>query len=119
MNYKSCFSCSPQTVDQYRPLFWYSDADKRDYEHAFDIKHSDCYTKYGFRRTGCVGCPFALDLMDNLKITEQYEPQLYKACTSIFGKSYEYTKQYREFRRRMTVKEKNPDQLDIYDLYEV
>ena len=38
---------------------------------------------------------------DELKIISQYEPKLYKAVNYIFGDSYEYTREYREFRKEM------------------
>lgn len=85
---------------------------KRDYEKAFNIRHSDCYLKYGMRRTGCVGCPFSQRLENDLQNCATYEPKLYKACTTIFKDSYEYTRQFRRFRQKM----KNKDQMTIYDL---
>lgn len=58
-NYKTCFSDSKSKgCATYRPIFWYSDGDKRDYEDFYGVTHSRCYSEYGMRRTGCVGCPF-------------------------------------------------------------
>lgn len=110
--YKSCFVPDNHGIDQYMPVFWYSDQDKRDYEQAFNIRHSDCYLKYGMRRTGCVGCPFSQQLEDDLQNCATYEPKLYKACTTIFKDSYEYTRAFRRFRQKM----KDKDQMTIYDL---
>ena len=50
--YKSCFSEKAGTADEYRPIFWYSNADKKEYEDSQDIIHSGCYTTYGLPRTG-------------------------------------------------------------------
>lgn len=35
-----------------------------------------------------------------------YEPNLYKAAIHIFNKSYEYTRKYREFVKKMNAEEK-------------
>lgn len=115
----TCFTASGKPAI-YRPLFWYSNEDKEAYEHLFDIKHSDCYEKYGMKRTGCVGCPFARSLEEELEIYDIYEPNMGKACRFIFKDTYEYTKKYREFCAEMNFKQKaqkaDPDQVTIYDL---
>ena len=106
-NYKTCFSESKSKgCNTYRPIFWYTDSDKKDYEQMFDIHHSRCYTEYGLKRTGCVGCPFSKHINEELAVIEKYEPDLYKAAMHIFGQSYEYTRKYREFQKMMKAKEK-------------
>lgn len=95
--YKSCISDGIHGL-QHFPLFWFKDEDKKAYEGACDIVHSDAYTVYGCKRTGCAGCPFGSGFEDELKMLEKYEPQLYKAVCNIFGPAYEYTRAYREFR---------------------
>ena len=107
--YQNCFSDNhdKDIISQYRPIFWYKDEDKKYYEEMFDIVHSDCYTKYGFLRTGCVGCPYNRKVFEDLEVTKIYEPNLYKACSKIFKDSYEYTKKYREFCKKMKAKEKS------------
>ena len=102
--YKSCFDNNIDTYDNYRPLFWYKDEDKVDYENNCDIIHSECYTKYGLERTGCAGCPFGKDFEQELSIIEEYEPKLYKAVNKIFGDSYEYIRKYKEFCDEMDAK---------------
>lgn len=104
--YKTCFSASKSMgCDTYRPIFWYTDGDKRDYEKMFGVTHSRCYTEYGLRRTGCVGCPFNMRITEELAIIKEHEPNLYKAVIHIFGKSYEYTAKYRDFVKEMKAKE--------------
>lgn len=105
-NYKNCFDDNESECDNYRPLFWYKDSDKEDYENHYNIYHSKCYTEYGLKRTGCAGCPFGRDFEFELEVIQKYEPKLYKAVNHIFGKSYEYTRQYREFYKMMNAKEK-------------
>ena len=70
------------------------------------MTHSRCYTEYGMRRTGCVGCPYSPKITEELEIIQKYEPKLYKAAMAVFGKSYEYTRKYREFQKAMTRQEK-------------
>ena len=104
--YKNCFTADVNGVDEYRPLFWYKNEDKKAYEEAFGVTHSRCYSEYGLQRTGCAGCPFGRDFEEELKVIETYEPKLYKAVNKIFGDSYEYTRKYKEFVKQMKVKEK-------------
>lgn len=94
---KSCFAPKENAADEYRPLFWYKNANKQLYEELFGVTHSRCYTEYGLRRTGCAGCPFGKDFEKELEVIEKYEPKLYGAVNKIFGDSYEYTRRYREF----------------------
>lgn len=104
--YKTCFSeCKSKGCYTFRPIFWYTDGDKRDYEEMFGVTHSRCYTEYGLTRTGCVGCPFNMHITEELAIIKEHEPNLYKAAVHIFGKSYEYTAKYRDFVKEMKTKE--------------
>lgn len=59
--------------------------------------HSKCYTEYGLKRTGCVGCPYGRDFENELEVVQKYEPKLYKAVCNIFKDSYEYTRKYKAF----------------------
>lgn len=105
--YKSCFDENGNGYDNYRPLFWYKDKDKQDYEITYCIEHSKCYTEYGFLRTGCCCCPFGgKEVEYELEVIQKYEPKLYKAVNNIFGESYEYTRRYREFCKQMKEKSK-------------
>ena len=85
-------------IDTYRPIFWFTDADRIAYEELFGIVHSDCYTKWGFKRTGCVGCPFSRNLESDMETTEQFEPRIHKAACKVFADSYEYTRMFNEFK---------------------
>jgi 3'-phosphoadenosine 5'-phosphosulfate sulfotransferase (PAPS reductase)/FAD synthetase len=97
--YKTCFTPSDE-LDNYRPIFWFSDEDKEIYEKCFDVTHSDCYKVWGMTGTGCAGCPFGSGFEEELKMIEKYEPKLYKAVNKIFRDSYEYTRKYREFKEK-------------------
>jgi len=106
--YASCFDAknSHHNYDNYRPIFWFTNEDKLAYEKIFNIQHSDCYTKWGLSRTGCVGCPFNKHFADELRIVEYYEPAICKAVNNVFKESYEYTKMYRQFIAEQKKREK-------------
>lgn len=94
---KSCFE-KQKDCDNYAPLFFFTNADKAEYKEFYGVQYSDCYEVYGMKRTGCVGCPFNRRFMDDLKVMQQYEPQLYKLAMYLFKDSYEYTTAYKKFR---------------------
>ena len=105
--YKNCLSIDKQKgCRAYRPIFWYNNSDKEYYEKRYDITHSRCYTEYGFKRTGCVGCPYNRKITEELSVIKEKKPKLYAAALSVFGRSYEYTRQYREFQREMNEQER-------------
>ena len=92
--YKSCFD-NQDNYDNYRPIFWFTDDDKLEYKKLFNVSYSKCYSVYGLKRTGCVGCPFGKDYKEELEIVKKYEPKLYKAVTNLFKDSYEYINKYK------------------------
>lgn len=100
IRYKNCYDEIEGGCDIYRPLFWYTDEDKTEYEQHFNIVHSDCYKVYGLKRTGCVGCPFGSGFEHELEIAKTYEPKLYEAVSNIFKESYGYTRAYRDFKKK-------------------
>ena len=92
--YKSCFD-TQDNYDNYRPIFWFTDDDKLEYRKLFNVNNSKCYTVYGLKRTGCVGCPFGKNYKEELEIVKKYEPKLYRAVTNLFKDSYEYLNKYK------------------------
>lgn len=114
--YKNCYSNNEKDIDEYRPVFWYKNEDKRCYEQNYSIVNSKCYTEYGLKRTGCCGCPFGKDFEYELEVLEKYEPNLYTAVCNVFKDSYEYTRQYKEFCKEMDRKKKGYYQMSILDL---
>lgn len=100
--YKNCFTENTGECDDYRPLFWYTDIDKEEYEQYYNIVHSECYTKYGLKRTGCAGCPFNSNFENELDIIKENEPKLFIAVNNIFGDSYNYTREYRKFCKHLS-----------------
>ena len=100
--YKSCFTpASLGTAAQYRPLFWFDKRSKDIYKSENLVVYSDCYEVWGMARTGCAACPFGRNFEFELECIRKYEPKLYNAVIKIFGASYEYTRKYREFQKRM------------------
>lgn len=97
--YKNCFTADVDGTDEYRPIFWFLKKDKEIYCRDNNITHSECYTKYGLDRTGCACCPYGKNFEKELEAAKKYEPNLYKAALNVFGKSYEYTRKYYEFRK--------------------
>lgn len=98
---ESCFSpATDDSIAAYRPLWFWSDADKAAYKAHYGMTYSDCYEIWGFKRTGCAGCPFNSRFEDDLLTMQRYEPKLYQAANSIFGASYDYTRAYRQYRDR-------------------
>lgn len=115
--YKSCYTHDTTHTPSYRPVFWYTDEDKRYYEDRFGIVHSDCYTKYGMRRTGCVGCPYSVNVDKVINALDLYEPKLSKACRTVFKDSYEYTRMFKDFAGVMRDNmRQNKGQLTVYDV---
>lgn len=110
--YKSCFTQAQDgSVSEYRPLFFWTDEDKQQYKEHYGLRYSDCYEVYGLKRTGCAGCPFSSRFEEELEVIKKYEPKLYVAVNNIFGKSYDYTRKYREYKENMK-KETNDDGSD-------
>lgn len=106
-SYKSCFDDTDGEYDNYRPLFWYTDKDKKEYEEYYGVEHSKCYSEYGLQRTGCCGCTYGRDFEEELNVIKKYEPKLYKAVNNIFTDSYEYQRKYYEFVKQKNEKLKN------------
>ena len=47
------------------------------------------YPPFNFKRTGCKGCPYSLDLQDQLYTMACYLPEERKQCEIIWGKVYD------------------------------
>ena len=100
-SYKTCYSINNDGVDFHRPIFYYTDETKRNCEQHFGITHSRCYTEYGMTRTGCAGCPLNMKITEEINLIGEHEPKLYGAINKIFADTYEYTRKYREFQKKM------------------
>lgn len=103
-----------QGIDIYRPMLWWTDDVRDFYANHFKVRHSDCYERYGLRRTGCVGCPFARNHLAELDVMARYEPNLCRAALATFGEAYNYTMAYRDYVRRLD----GGGQMSLTDLLE-
>lgn len=62
------------------PIIDWADEDIEQYIALHNVPLSKAYTVYGFRRTGCMCCPYSLRLADDLKYLFDHEPNRYKAA---------------------------------------
>ena len=104
----SCFDQPAEgETPTYRPLFFWSDEDKRQYKEHYGVRYSDCYEVWGMKRTGCAGCPFNSRFEEELELIQKYEPRLVAAVQNIFGDSYEYIRAYRAFKEDLKRQKKD------------
>ena len=61
-------------------------------------------------RTGCAGCPFGKDFERELELVQIFEPKRYRAMLAVFGKSYDYTRKFLDFRKK---KVKTPERDEL------
>lgn len=102
-----CFTETASGQYRLRPLYYVSDKDKAWYKERYGIRYSDAYEVYGLTRTGCCGCPISYKATNDLELIKPYEPNVVKAAWNIFGKSYEYRKQYNEYKKKRMEQEKS------------
>lgn len=98
--HKSCFEIHKDGGHKYMPLWWWSNETKKQFKAAEEIRFSDCYEIYGLKRTGCVGCPFDVNIANCLNIMYEHEPKLFEACISVFGTAYELTDRFKCRRKK-------------------
>lgn len=66
-------------IIQKAPIIDWSDEDVEEFITKYNVPLSDAYTKFNFTRTGCMACPFARDVDNDLKYLYYHEPNRYKA----------------------------------------
>ena len=71
------------------------------------------YPPYNFKRTGCKGCCYNIELQKDLDVLAQYFPNERKQCELIWGPVYE---EYRRLGYRLKRKGQIKGQLSIFDL---
>lgn len=112
--FTSCFTNNSEKgeADEFRPLFFLKKEDLLAYEKSREIIHSKCYKPrpkdiasieaesygYGLKRTGCAGCPFGLDCIEEIDVCKEFEPNLYNVISTVFCDSVTYTKMYRSYK---------------------
>lgn len=111
----TCFEFDKRhKVHKFKPLFYWDDETKRAFKAAEGFKNSACYEVYGMTRTGCAGCPFALDISENLQAMFEHEPKLFNACMRVFGLAYELTDKFGCRKRRQALPDSWQIPLDVY-----
>lgn len=115
-----CFTETASGQYRFRPLYYVTDKDKAWYKETFGLRYSDAYEVYGLTRTGCCGCSISYKAVDDLELIGKYEPNVVKAAWNIFGKSYDYRKQYNEYKEMRKEQDKQIDgQMSLEDLWQV
>lgn len=81
-------------LKKFHPLFVCDDNFIDDFVKKFDVKLAEIYLPpYNFKRTGCKGCPFSIDLQEQLDIMSVYFPNEKRQCEDIWKPVYsEYRK---------------------------
>ena len=87
---QGCTTFTRDKLDKFHPLFpleddwidWFIKENKIELCKLY-------YPPFNFKRTGCKGCPFALDLQEQLDIMEQYLPSEKKQCDIIWKPVYD------------------------------
>jgi len=66
-------------IIQKAPIIDWTNEDVERFIKEYNVPLSKAYTEYGFRRTGCMACPYALDVDKDLEYLYYHEPNRYKA----------------------------------------
>ena len=97
---KGCILTDKQgNLKKFHPLIKVSDEWENWFLERENITLCPLYCQpFNFKRTGCKGCPFSLDLQDQLEIMERYLPNERKQCEIIWKPIYE---EYRRLNYRL------------------
>lgn len=100
----SCLAFSGKKLKSFQPLV----AVSKEWEHWFIDTYNISlpivyYPPYNFQRTGCKGCPFAIDLQHELDVLAEYFPNERKQCETIWKPVYD---EYRRLGYRLKKEEK-------------
>lgn len=74
-----CTSINKDGFIKKSPLIDWTEQDLEEFVKEYHVPLSKAYTEYGFRRTGCMACPFSRQLSQDLKYLYDHEPNRYKA----------------------------------------
>ena len=95
-------------IKRFHPLIKVNDEWENWFVDQKRIKLCDLYLPpFNFKRTGCKGCPFSLDLQEQLETMELYLPNERKQCEMIWKPVYE---EYRRIGYRL----KRNDQIKLF-----
>ena len=93
-NLVNCLMTKNHKVVKFHPLLVCSTEWENYFIEKYNIRLCKLYyPPFNFQRTGCKGCPYALDLQHTLDVMAELLPQEYKQCESIWKVVYnEYRK---------------------------
>lgn len=84
-----CLAFRNDKLKAFQPLVEVTKGWEKWFIDKYDIDVCDIYKPpYNFYRTGCKGCPFAVNLQEELNILEKYFPAERKQCESIWEPVY-------------------------------
>lgn len=88
---KGCVITDKQgNIKKFHPLLVVNEEWEEWFIQKYNIKLCKLYyDPFNFKRTGCKGCPFSLDLQEQLDIMEQYLPSEKKQCDIIWKPVYD------------------------------
>ena len=85
-----CVTFREGKISRFKPLNPVSDEFEEWYIRTRNIRLCELYYEpYNFIRTGCKGCPYAIDIADELDKLERLLPNERKQCEVIWGKVYD------------------------------
>lgn len=114
-NNAQCLAFTGKNLKKFQPLAPVTKEWENWLIEKYNIKICDIYKPpYNFTRTGCKGCPFAIDLQHNLDVMEEYFPNERKQCEIIWKPVYD---EYRRIGYRLKPISKYK-QLTIFDIME-
>lgn len=88
---------------KFKPLNVVSDEFEKWFVKEYGVKLCELYyPPYGFERTGCKGCPYALNLQEELEVMARLMPNERKQCELIWKPVYD---EYRRLGYRLTENE--------------
>lgn len=112
-NIKGCvLTDNKGNIVKFHPLLVVSDEWEEWFIKHYNDTHTHTHTlalaplycqPYNFKRTGCKGCPFSLDLQEQLEVMELYMPNERKQCEYIWKPVYD---EYRRLNYRLKRVEK-------------
>ena len=112
--FNGCTIFEEDRLKKFHPLKVVDEEWEEDFIEHNNIKLADLYyPPYSFKRTGCKGCPFALDLQNQLDIMRELLPNEYKQCEILWKPVYD---EYRRIGYRLS--NKIDKQMTIFDFME-
>lgn len=85
-----CTTFTGDKLHKFHPLFPLTEEWLNEFIEEYDIELCKLYyPPFNFKRTGCKGCPFSLDLQQQLDIMKQLLPSEYKQCELLWKPVYD------------------------------